>query len=342
MWQDECLVTEYDMEKIENTFGVGAMCREKMEFRNDEELRECLSKVAGKKFMFVGGGANILFVGDYDGIVLHSKIKGIETTEDKEGTTLAVVGSGETWDGFVAEMVKRGLWGVENLSYIPGEVGGAAVQNIGAYGDEFSNAAEWVEAISIKDGTLRRFDISELGYGYRWSEFKGKYKDQYVIVRVCFRLRRDGKPNLTYKPLAEAFADTENVRLTDIRTELEKIRWGKLPRPEEVGSAGSFFKNPVVGREVYESLAERYPDMPHFEVERGVKIPAGWLIERCGLKGYRHGTAGVWDRQALVMVNYDLGGRRAYEDVEYVYRHVIETVRKEMRIELEPEAIIIR
>lgn len=329
------------MKKIDNTFGVGVKCREMMEFGSDEELRNCLMKVKGQKFMVVGGGANILFIGDYDGVVLHSKIMGIDTSEDKDGTVLATVGSGVVWDDFVAEMVERGLWGVENLSYIPGEVGGAAVQNVGAYGDEFSNAAEWIEAIDIEDGTLRRFDAKELGYGYRWSEFKGKYKDRYVIVRVGFRLCENGKANLTYKPLEEAFEGKSEVRLTEIRQELERIRWSKLPRPEEVGSAGSFFKNPVVSENVYKTLAEKYPEMPHFVTEGGVKIPAGWLIERCGLKGYRHGTAGVWDRQALVMVNYDLGGRRAYEDVEYVYKYVIETVREKMGIELEPEAIII-
>lgn len=325
--------------KIYNTFGLEVCADRYIEFGSTEELRNMLEELRGEKWYVVGGGANLVFSGDYHGTIVHSAIKGIEEKEQEDGTVLVRVGSGENWDEFCKEMARRELYGVENLAYIPGEVGASAIQNVGAYGIEACDVIENVETVEVASGRERIFDVKECEYGYRSSIFKHQLAGQYIVTHVTYRLRRDGVVNTSYKPLSEMFAGKTEIKPQDVRDAVIEVRRSKLPEVSETGSAGSFFMNPVVPCEKYEQLVAEYPAMPHFETEKGVKIPAAWLIDQCGLKGYRHGNAGVYVKQPLVLVN--LGGATA-DDVLAVAEHVTETVREKFGIELNKEAIIIK
>lgn len=331
-------VTKSMRHKIYNTFGLEVYADRYVEFGSTEELRGMLEELRKEKMYVVGGGANLVFSGDYHGTIVHSAIKGIEETDQADGSVLVRVGSGENWDAFCAEMAKRELYGVENLAYIPGEVGASAIQNVGAYGIEACDVIEKVETVEVASGDVRIFDVKECEYGYRSSIFKHQLAGKYIVTHVTYRLRRNGTVNTSYKPLSEMFGGKSDITPQQVRDAVIEIRRSKLPEVEEIGSAGSFFMNPVVPREKYEELAAQYPAMPHFLTEKGVKIPAAWLIDQCGLKGYRHGNAGVYVKQPLVLVN--LGGATA-ADVLAVAEHVTETVKEKFGIELHKEAIII-
>jgi UDP-N-acetylmuramate dehydrogenase len=322
-----------------NTFRLPVRARWFMEYENEAELDRVLRDEYVQECMsiHIGRGSNLLFLGDYDGIVLHSNIRGITLLEESDETVLLRVGSGEVWDDVVACAVSRGWGGIENLSLIPGETGAAAVQNIGAYGVEIRDAIETVEACSRLTFKKRFFIREACAYGYRESFFKNDAHEPYIITHVNLRLRKQPLFSLDYGALRERLSDCRRITLSRVREAVIAIRREKLPDPEEVGNAGSFFMNPVVPVRHLESLRERYPEMPCYPVdgdEGRVKIPAGWLIEQSGFKGKRSGNVGVYDKQALVIVSY---GNTDGQEIARFAGHIREAVRARFGIELIPE-----
>ena len=312
-----------------NTFGIDVCCHTFIEYASVSEAKELAQMLKGQNvpLLIVGGGSNLLLTKDYEGMVVHSVIKGYEVVAENDDDLLLRVGSGEVWDDVVAMCVEHGWYGAENLSLIPGEVGASAVQNIGAYGAEAADLIDKVEVVSLCDGSCQVFSNTDCQYGYRQSKFKGEWKNQYLVTYVTYRLKKHFEPKLDYgnirvelerRGIAEPTAQELRQVIIDIRQE-------KLPDPQVEGNAGSFFMNPIVDREKYESLLGQYPQMPHYHIDEAhEKIPAGWLIDQCGWKGKSLGRAGVHSKQALVLVNR--GGATGADIVR-----LCETVRKDYR-----------
>lgn len=287
----------------------------------------------------IGGGSNLLFLQDYRGIILHSAIRFIECVGEDEDTVLLRVGSGVVWDDFVKYCVENNWGGVENLSLIPGEVGASAVQNIGAYGVEVKDVIEKVETIDMQNGESRTFTNAECAYAYRDSIFKKELRGRYIVSAVQYRLQKNAGYHLDYGNLREAVERYTHPTLADVRKVVIEIRQSKLPDPDVIGNAGSFFKNPVVSIEHYKSLKERFPDMPHYPVdESNVKLPAGWLIDRAGWRGKVHGGAGVYEKQSLVLVNR---GEATIGDITELAEKICHSIKEKYDIDLYPEVIYI-
>lgn len=336
------MTTRYDYSLLpHNTFGIDVRCREFVEYASVDELRALLPRLkAGERWLHIGGGSNLLFTGDFAGIILHSAIMGLETTHDDGTHCLLRAGAGEIWDELVARCVENGLYGLENLSLIPGETGAAAVQNIGAYGVEAGALIESVETVEVETGRLRVFPNADCRYAYRSSVFKHELKGKYIVTHVNFRLSRSFKPDLGYAALRREIEarciKPDDLTAAQLREIIIEVRRAKLPDPAETGSAGSFFMNPVVTREKFEALLARYPAMPHYpQPDGGVKIPAGWMIEQCGWKGRALGAAGVYEKQALVLVN--LGGAKG-GDIVKLSEAVRHDVKAKFGIDITPEA----
>ena len=292
-----------------NTFGMDVKASVFIEYASVEELKEVLSLyVKDNQWLHIGKGSNLLFTGDFSGIILHSAIRGYEVIHEDTNEVVVRVGAGEVWDDFVAMTVENEWYGAENLSLIPGEVGASAVQNIGAYGVEAKDLIVGVEAIEVSTGKESIFKNEECGYAYRESVFKSSLKFQYLVTHVSYRLKKTPCYHLDYGNIRLEL-EKQKVRLTlaNVRQAIISIREAKLPDPKLQGNAGSFFMNPVISRKHFEALLVDYPLMPHYEVDaESIKIPAAWMIDQCGWKGKRLGRAGVHDKQALVLVN--LGG----------------------------------
>ena len=320
-----------------NTFGIDVKCRRFVEYSSVEEAQE-VARQLQEPYLLIGAGSNLLLTQDFDGTVVHSTIKGIEIQQDSH----IRCGSGEMWDEVVAWCVGHGLYGAENLSLIPGEVGASAVQNIGAYGAEVKDLIETVEAVEIGSGKLCVFSREECQYGYRDSRFKHEWKNKYLITHVVYRLSSDESRQSTEYGNIRSELDRRGIQTptaAQLRQVVIDIRYAKLPDPKVTGNAGSFFMNPVVSRQKFEQLLAEYPDMPHYYIDADhEKIPAGWMIDQCGWKGRSLGRAGVHDRQALVLVNR--GGATGQEIVT-----LCETIRKDIRerfgIDIHPEVNII-
>jgi UDP-N-acetylmuramate dehydrogenase len=258
-----------------------------------------------KPILILGGGSNILFTGNYKGTIIHPETGGVNIEEKISDYVIVSAGAGVGWDTFVEWTVENGFGGVENLSLIPGTVGAAPIQNIGAYGVEVKTTIEKVRAVEIENGTIREFNKDECRFGYRSSIFKTELKGRYIITRVYFKLSTKPRLNLIYGSLADMVNELGGASLKNVRQAVINIRKYKLPDPEVIGNAGSFFKNPVVDISTAETLRKRYPQMPCYDdASGGIKLAAGWLIEQCGWKGKRSGNTGVHDRQALIIVNY--------------------------------------
>ena len=321
-----------------NTFGMDVRAALFFEYETVEELcRFLLSDTFASyrdRYIHIGAGSNLLFAGDYSGLVMHSAIKSIDIVEDTPDYRLLRVGSGYVWDDFVAYCVAHGLAGVENLSGIPGEVGASAVQNVGAYGVEVCDVIERVETVAL-DGQLRVFSKNECNYGYRDSAFKRALKGQYVVTHVVYRLAKTPTYKLDYGDLRSKVESKGMPTLIAVRDAVMEIRDSKLPDPKLLGNAGSFFTNPVIARTQYEVLHVKYPTMPAYTVDdEWVKVPAGWLIEHVGWKGRALGRAAVHDRQALVLVNK--GGADGTEVMELAHR-ICEDVFAKFGIQIVPE-----
>lgn len=326
-----------------HTFGIDVKARCLIEYDSADDLRAVLAHVReaypGCPLLHIGSGSNLLFLNDFDGVVLHSRIGGITSVRTSPGRVWLRVGAGVVWDALVDYCVARGYCGLENLSLIPGEVGASAVQNIGAYGAEAKDFITEVEALDLQTGAERVFTNAECRYAYRQSIFKQELRGRYAVTHVTFCLTTEFRPCLDYggirRELEARGLHVERLAPADLRRVITDIRPSKLPDPAVLGNAGSFFMNPVIERAVYEDLVARYPDMPCYEVdERHVKVPAGWMIDRCGWKGRALGRAAVHDRQALVLVNR---GGATGDEIRALSDAVRRSVRETFGIDIHPE-----
>ena len=316
-----------------------------VEYRSREELVRWVQGHTPEEepVMHVGAGSNLLFVKDYNGTILHSRIADIERMTEVGDKVFVRVGGGMTWDSFVQWSIHHDLHGVENLSLIPGEVGAAAVQNIGAYGVEAKDVIYTVETVDLQTGELRTFRNAECDYGYRTSIFKKALAGRYAVTHVVLVLSHTFRPLTEYGGLAagvDGLGKTpRNITAQELRNVVVSIRRSKLPDPAVMGNAGSFFTNPIVSHAKWEALHSEYPKMPHYEVDAShVKVPAGWLIEQCGWKGRKMGPAGVYAQQALVLVN--LGGATGH-DILRLCLKIQADVYERFGIHLAPEVNII-
>ncbi|MBR4843243.1 MAG: UDP-N-acetylmuramate dehydrogenase [Bacteroidaceae bacterium] len=320
--------------KGRNTFGMDVTADCLAEWSTPEELKTLLATVK-RPLMVIGGGSNLLFMGDFRGTLLHSAMTTVEVVLEDESSVLVRVGAGVVWDDFVAYCVLHGWWGVENLSAIPGEVGASAVQNIGAYGVEAKDVIESVETLSVEDGSGRTFTNAECGYGYRRSIFKHEFKGQYVVTCVMFSLSKVPQPKLRYGTIAQEVERLGGPALENIRKAVVSIRDSKLPDPNVLGNAGSFFMNPVITEQEFNVLRSNYPDVPSYPAPDGmVKVPAGWLIEKTGWKGRSLGPAAVYEKQALVLVNK---GGATGADIKRLADTIIRDVEQKFGITLSTE-----
>lgn len=321
-----------------NTFGIDAKCKRFIEYSSVEEAQQVAEMItdADQPLLILGGGSNLLLTGDYNGTVLHSGIRFLEQTDECH----VRCGSGFIWDDVVDYCVANNLYGAENLSIIPGEVGASAVQNIGAYGAEAKDLIECVEAVEIETGQICRFTNTECAYSYRQSKFKHAWKNRFLITAVTYKLSKTYNPKLDYGNIRVALAakGIDNPTAMQLRETIIDIRNAKLPDPKVLGNAGSFFMNPVISTHKYNQLAQQYVGMPHYTIDSEYeKIPAGWLIEQCGWKGKALGKAAVHNKQALVLVN--CGGATGSEVVQ-LYKTIQHDVKQKFDIEIKPEVNI--
>ena len=345
------------MDILINTFGIDARCTRLLEFSSVEELKEHWSEIAEARrqgnLLIIGRGSNLLPTGDYDGLVVRSRIMGRSLIAPDK----IEVGSGETVDEIIAWSIAQGLYGMENLSLIPGEVGASAVQNIGAYGVEAKDFIVSLHALDIETGEIVGITNAECEYGYRQSRFKKDWKNRFIITDVTYQLSTTFTPHLDYGNIRKVLeekgisCDIKDGQLTAqlLRDTIIDIRNAKLPDYEVEGNAGSFFMNPIVSKEKFEELIAKYPNMPYYPIttptpslgragEGAVKLPAGWLIDQCGWKGKTLGRAGVHDKQALVLVNK--GGAMG-EEVVALCRQIQKDVLERFGVEIHPEVNIV-
>ncbi len=362
------------MDKLINTFGIDARCTRLLEFSSVDELRNHWQEIAEArrqgKLLIIGRGSNLLPTGDYDGLVVRSRIMGRTIIEDcvpsgslstgeggGRGRCCVCIGSGETVDDIIAWSLSQGLYGMENLSLIPGEVGASAVQNIGAYGVEAKDFIVSLHALDIETGEIVEITNAECEYGYRQSRFKKDWKNRFIITDVTYQLSTTFTHHLDYGNIRKVLeekgisCDIKDGRLTAqlLRDTIIDIRNAKLPDYEVEGNAGSFFMNPIVSKEKFDELIAKYPNMPYYPIttpasslgmvgEGAVKLPAGWLIDQCGWKGKTLGRAGVHDKQALVLVNK--GGAMG-EEVVALCRQIQKDVLERFGVEIHPEVNIV-
>jgi UDP-N-acetylmuramate dehydrogenase len=331
------------------TFRIGGPARYFVRVTSIEDLTDALVFAQEKnlRFFILGGGSNIVMSdAGYDGLVIKMEIQGITCVYHEEvlpHEAEVTVGAGENWDTFVAYTAEKNLHGVENLSLIPGTVGAAPVQNIGAYGVEVKESIQWVEAVHRETGELRKFSNQECEFSYRNSFFKTIEGRNYVITRVCFFLKQTpnySELNTQYKDISEyiktSAVEIRELSVQKIREIVIDIRTKKLPSIKEYGTAGSFFKNPIIPKAEYEELCKQYPDMPGYPVkDQLIKVPAAWILDNlCGFKGYREGDVGVYKNQALVLVNF---GSATFKDVSALAQKMIDAVKEKTKIILERE-----
>lgn len=321
-----------------NTFGIDVKCNQFVEYSSVEELQDYIKTGEKAKTLHIGGGSNLLFLKDFEGTILHCAIKTIELVKDDKASVYLRVGAGVIWDDFVKYCVDNGYYGAENLSYIPGEVGASPVQNVGAYGVEAKDIISKVEVVDTKTAELKVLEAEDCSFGYRFSKFKTEWKDLYFVHHVIFRLSKTESYKLEYGKIKESLG-AEKPCLQSVRNCIVSIRKDKLPEPSEIGSAGSFFKNPIVERAQFEALQKEYPQMPFYNVgENQVKIPAGWLIEQCGWKGKNYKNVGVYEKQSLIIVNR--GGAKGSE-VEELANIICNDVFTRFSIKISPEVCYI-
>jgi len=328
-----------------NSFQIEAKTQYLIEISKQSDIPTLRSdlKLASLPWFVLGSGSNILFVHDIQGVSVRCGYKKIQLVkEDKESVWLSV-GAGMIWHEFVRFTVEQGYWGLENLALIPGTVGAAPVQNIGAYGAEARDTLTRVQALNLMTGERREFRNADCQFGYRTSIFKQEYNNQLLVHRVTFKLKKlaYGHPDLTYEPLYNALKSTPKDKLTpkQIFETVIKIRQQKLPDPRQFGNAGSFFKNPIITESYFKELIAKYPQMPHHRLlNNHYKISAGWLIEQAGWKGKTHGQAGVSDKHALVLINL---GKASGKDILELAHLIQEDINQKFGIHLEPEVTII-
>jgi len=330
-----------------NTFGIDVMVRYFSKFANADELSELTTHDSRLTTFILGGGSNILFTKNYEGLVLKNEIKGIELIHEDAEYVYVKAGAGENWHRFVMHCIEKNWAGVENLSLIPGNVGASPMQNIGAYGVELRDVFWGLEAFHLKEKKTKTFTLTECEFGYRDSVFKKKYKDQFVILNVSFRLRKQPIYHTSYGAIQQELEKmgVKELSIKNISQAVINIRSSKLPDPAQIGNAGSFFKNPSVSKEKFENLKSRFQGIVGYEnIDGSVKLAAGWLIEHCGpssntsWKGFRRGDAGVHSKQALVLVNYnDAKG----DEIFQLSEEILKSVKNKFDVELEREVNIV-
>ena len=320
-----------------NTFNLDVKTRWFVEYESEEDLQKLLSDeyFLSQTFWHIGQGSNLLFLENFNGVIIHSQIKGIEIIQEDETAVWLKVGASEDWDNFVAHCVKNNWGGIENLSAIPGEVGASAFQNIGAYGAEVSDTITEVHTYFLKNAEKRIFSNEECNYSYRHSFFKEpENRGLYYITHVVYKLSKKPEFKLDYGNL-RTYLEGKEINLQTIREAVISIRESKLPNPKEEGNAGSFFTNPYVCIAHYEELKEKHPEIPCYPVnEETVKIPAAWLIEQCGLKGKTLGGAAISEKQPLVIVNKK---QATGDEIALLAEEVRKAVKDKFAIELQPE-----
>ncbi len=292
-----------------NTFGIDVTASEFVKVTSETALKDLLLKDPKKRFFIISGGSNMLLTKDIDTLVLHIAITGITVVEEFKDSIIISANAGENWHDFVLYCINQGYGGLENLSLIPGYVGSAPIQNIGAYGVELKDTFVSCEAIHISSGEKHIFSNKDCKFGYRNSIFKSDVKDEFIITKVTFKLSKNNHIlNTSYGAIENALKENGITAPTikDVSEAVIQIRQSKLPDPNEIGNSGSFFKNPVISIDHFSRLQKTYPDIPFYKIDnQTIKVPAGWLIEQSGFKGKRWGDAGVHEKQALVLVNYN-------------------------------------
>ena len=322
-----------------NTFGIDVKSKKFVSVRSTDELKAVLNQNQEKRLLVLGGGSNLLLTKDFDGLTLRIENRGIQIVHEEQHSAKVKVAAGENWHYFVMWCLDNDLGGIENLALIPGSVGAAPIQNIGAYGVELSQVFESCEALSIETGELKIFNIEECEFGYRNSIFKNSLKEQYIITSVQFNLSKaPHQTNTSYKELSEKF-DGKSPSIQSIAQTVVDIRSAKLPDPRQIGNSGSFFKNPVIPSRQFTKLQQQYPKIPHYPDQEGkIKIPAAWLIDCLGYKGYRVGDAGVHQKQALVLVNY---GNASGTEIQKIAYEIRDKILENFAINLEFEVKIL-
>lgn len=325
-----------------NTFGIDTLAKSFIEVTSLPELLEVIEQ--DKNLLILGGGSNILLTKPVSKTVVHLNLKGIEFNNDVSDENLVLVKAqaGENWHEFVLWCIAHDFGGLENLSLIPGNVGTSPMQNIGAYGTEIKDTFQSLEALEIATGKIKTFDNQACNFGYRESVFKNVYKEKYIILNVTFKLTKNvHQLNTSYGAIQEELSknNIKEPSIKDVSNAVIAIRESKLPDPKEIGNSGSFFKNPVISKEAFQLLQQKYPNIPHYIVsEDAIKVPAGWLVEQCGYKGKRFGDAGVHKNQALVLVNYD---KATGEEIYQLAQNILQSVYEKFQIQLEIEVNII-
>ncbi len=325
-----------------NTFHMDVKTANYVEYSTFRELWDLLDQLHNGElpspWLHIGGGSNLLFTGDYPGTILHSCIKGIKLVAESAENVWVKVGAAENWDNLVEHCIDNGWQGLENLSFIPGEVGAAAVQNIGAYGVELKDYITFVEVVDVETGHVKTLFSQKCEYGYRDSKFKREWKKKYIVTAVTMRLNKRPYYRLEYDNMREQLGDMP-VTAGRIRNLVKSLRDSKIPNPEVLGNAGSFFKNPVITRDKLKELIWAYPEIPYYTVDASsVKVPAAWLIETAGWKGKTVGNVQVCEDQPLVIVN--LGGATGLEILD-VANQVTESVKELFKLDLVPEVNIL-
>ena len=323
------------------TFGVNAKAKSLGVFSSTDELKTLLQENRQPQIMILGGGSNVLFTQDHEGLILLNKIEGIRLVQEDDEIALIRVGAGENWHEFVLYCIDKNWCGIENLSLIPGSVGASPMQNIGAYGVEIKDVFHELTALNLDTLEEETFDHARCEFGYRESVFKRALKGKYVITSVTFRLHKKSKLNTAYGAI-ESELERKGIKkptIKDVSDAVISIRQSKLPDPKKLGNAGSFFKNPVVEKSVLLKIQENYPNVPSYPInDDHVKIPAGWLIDTAGWKGKRFGDYGVHANQALVLVNYD---KAKGQDIYDLSQRILDDIENKFGILLEREVNII-
>lgn len=323
-----------------NTFGIAVNAAAFVSVTSVEQLQEIVKDGESQDYFVLGGGSNMLLTKDIDKTVVHVAIKGFKKLplENTHNEVLLKVAGGENWHDFVCYAIKNNLGGVENLSLIPGNVGTAPIQNIGAYGVELKDVFHSCEAVSRQDGSLRTFSLEDCEFGYRDSIFKGALKDRFIITSVTFKLTsKDHNINTAYGAISDTLVakGISNPTIKEVSDAVIEIRQSKLPDPKEIGNSGSFFKNPTINQAAFTALRKQFPEVPYYPVASDViKVPAGWLIEQAGFKGKRFGDAGVHDKQALVLVNH---GNATGEEIWALAMKIQKAVKEMFGLEIVPE-----
>ena len=323
-----------------NTFGIDVIARSFIEIKDINQIEELYQKDLLNDIFIIGYGSNILLTKDVKCLTLKLSTKGKSIISEENNDVIVKSCAGEDWPEFVLWSVDNGLYGLENLSKIPGNVGTSPIQNIGAYGTEIKDTFYKLDAFEIKSGEIKTFYNSDCDFGYRDSIFKNDSKNKYIITHVYFKLKRQGDLNIGYGAI-KSILESNNIyspTLKDVSNSIIEIRTSKLPDPNEIGNSGSFFKNPVINTEQFNTILKKYPNIPSYKLDNGdVKIPAGWLIETSGWKGYRKGDAGVHEKQALVLVNY---GNATGKDILNLANEIRKDIDYKFNIKLEIEVNI--